>query len=117
MSLTCSRCSNVTNKLVEFGDVDTTAWHSIESRVATLVYDSICVSCALKLLNITLDDISTESIPIPEETNLIEQIEAQKSLMVAVATGGSRIQERNQEYKDRRKYIRAKLFFYVGQGN
>jgi hypothetical protein len=39
----------------------------------------------------------------------VTEIEAQRSLMVAVATGGPRIQEVNQQYIDRRDRIAAEL--------
>jgi hypothetical protein len=40
---------------------------------------------------------------------LIEHIEAQRSLMIAVATGGPKIQEVNREYIQRRRRIAAEL--------
>ena len=40
---------------------------------------------------------------------LIREIEAQRSLMAAVATGGPRIQDVNQEYIERRERIAAEL--------
>jgi hypothetical protein len=40
---------------------------------------------------------------------LIEQLEAQRSLMVAVATGGPRIQDVNDEYRERRSRIQQAL--------
>jgi hypothetical protein len=43
------------------------------------------------------------------DDDLITEVEAQRSLMVAVATGGPRIQEVNQEYIDRREGIAAEL--------
>lgn len=44
-----------------------------------------------------------------EKGELERLIEAQKDLMIAVATGGPRIQEKNQEYRQRRESIAAKL--------
>lgn len=44
-----------------------------------------------------------------EKTELERLIEAQIDLLVAVATGGPRIQAKNAEYKQRREDIRAKL--------
>lgn len=43
------------------------------------------------------------------DEQLIAEIEAQRSLMVAVATGGPRIQEVNQQFIQRRDRIRAEL--------
>lgn len=43
------------------------------------------------------------------DEELIAEIEAQRGLMVAVATGGPRIQEANQQYLQRRDVISAEL--------
>jgi hypothetical protein len=42
-------------------------------------------------------------------SKLIEEIELQKALMISVATGGQRIQQVNEEYKNRRLSIMASL--------
>lgn len=44
-----------------------------------------------------------------EKTELERFIEAQKDLMIAVATGGPRIELKNIEYKERRNLVRRKL--------
>lgn len=44
-----------------------------------------------------------------ENTDLIKEIDCQKALMIAVSTGGPRIQEKNEEYKERRLSIKAAL--------
>lgn len=44
-----------------------------------------------------------------DKTELERLIEAQIDLMIAVATGGPKIQLKNEEYKDRRQFIREKL--------
>jgi hypothetical protein len=46
-----------------------------------------------------------------EKTELERLVEAQIDLMIAVATGGPRIQSKNDEYKKRREVLRAKLQF------
>jgi hypothetical protein len=46
---------------------------------------------------------------MPANTDLIQLIDAQKNLMIAVSTGGPRIQETNDEYKQRRLEIKAAL--------
>ena len=43
------------------------------------------------------------------DDELITEVEAQRSLMIAVATGGPRIEEVNKQYTDRRKLIAAEL--------
>ena len=109
MAYLCTRCSKRANKLVEIGDVETTAWVSSETRVAMPQYNYVCLTCAFELLNVSQDDLLREDIPISEDVALIEEIEAQKSVMIAVSTGGPKIQEKNIEYQERRKRIRAKL--------
>ena len=49
------------------------------------------------------------SAPAENEKELIAEIEAQRSLMIAVATGGPRIQSVDQEYKARRARIQKML--------
>ena len=44
-----------------------------------------------------------------EKTEVERLIETQKDLMIAVATGGPRIQSKNSEYKERRRLIAEKL--------
>ena len=44
-----------------------------------------------------------------EKEGLIQEIEAQKALMIAVSTGGPRIQQVNEEYKERRIEIQSRL--------
>ncbi|MBM3334715.1 hypothetical protein FJY63_08645 [Candidatus Sumerlaeota bacterium] len=44
-----------------------------------------------------------------EKTELERLIEAQAALMIAVATGGPRIQSKNDEYREHREMIRRKL--------
>lgn len=109
MTYICNRCSRRANKLIEMGDAETSAWLSSENRVAIPQYRYVCVKCALELLNITQDDLLSEDIPISEDVELISEIEAQRDLMIAVSTGGPRIQEKNSEYQERRKRIIARL--------
>lgn len=58
-------------------------------------------------------DLSARSLLVDrnefEKTELERLIEAQIDLMIAVATGGPRIQTKNYEYKERRELIRDKL--------
>jgi len=72
-------------------------------------YDYLCPSCAIEVLGITREDvIKSESIET-EIKELISEIEGQKDLMVAVATGGPRIQDKNPEYREKRAKIREML--------
>lgn len=42
-------------------------------------------------------------------TELIQEVQTQKNLMIAVATGGPRIQEKNEEYQQRQLRIKSEL--------
>ena len=48
-------------------------------------------------------------VEIPEKIEIEQLIEAQKDTMISVATGGPRIQNKNDEYKQRRIQIIEKL--------
>ncbi|MBE9190917.1 hypothetical protein IQ230_11245 [Gloeocapsopsis crepidinum LEGE 06123] len=56
-----------------------------------------------------INNISKKILPQCEVKELIQEIDNQKALMISVATGGSRIQEVNEEYKKRRILIMSKL--------
>ncbi len=62
---------------------------------------------------LTVHEMSARSFLVDrgefEKTELERLIEAQKDAMIAVATGGPRIESKNQDYKDRRYQIREKL--------
>lgn len=62
---------------------------------------------------VTVHDLSARSLLVDrnefEKTELERLIEAQIDLMIAVATGGPRIQDKNDEYKDRQEQIRGSL--------
>jgi hypothetical protein len=54
-----------------------------------------------------------DTVPRDDERGtLVNEIDALKSMMIAVATGGPRIQERNQEYIQRRRAVGALLLKY-----
>lgn len=60
-----------------------------------------------------IHDLSARSLLVDrnefEKTEVERLIESQIDLMIAVATGGPRIQAKNDEYKERRELIRDKL--------
>lgn len=64
-------------------------------------------------VEITIDNISARSFIIDrsefEKTELERLIETQKNLMITVATGGPKIDTKNEEYKERRTQIKEKL--------
>jgi hypothetical protein len=64
-------------------------------------------------IEFTVHEMSARSFLVErsefEKTELERLIEAQKDLMIAVATGGPRIDSKNQDYKERRDLIRRKL--------
>jgi|GEM_PF-1325179 len=108
MTYICNRCSKPVNKLIQLGDAETSAWLSSENRIAMPQYDYVCIKCALDLLEISSNDLAGNTLQ-PEDVTLINEIEAQKNLMIAVSTGGPRIQEKNDEYQQRRKRIILQL--------
>lgn len=69
-------------------------------------YDYYCTQCTLEVLGIENGKPSLQKHPDIDQ--LIKEIEKQKKLLIDVATGGLRIQEKNDEYKDRR--LQLKLF-------
>lgn len=109
MSYICPSCHRVVKKLIELADAETTAVISSENRLPMPQYLIVCVGCALKMLGITQDDLSSSNVPLSDEVELVSEIEAQRRLMIAVSTGGPRIQDKNQEYQERRRKIRAAL--------
>ncbi len=56
-----------------------------------------------------VDNIGKETLAYSEAKELIQEIDKQKALMIDVATGGSRIQQVNDEYKERRISIISRL--------
>jgi hypothetical protein len=56
-----------------------------------------------------LEFVVDTSHSAPKQEELIKEIEAQRSLMIAVATGGPRIQTVNAEYQERRERLGAML--------
>ena len=68
---------------------------------------------AVLAIEFQINDISARTFLVDrseiEKTETERLIELQKGLMIAVATGGPKIQTRNSEYKDRRKLISEKL--------
>jgi hypothetical protein len=56
-----------------------------------------------------LEFVVDTSVPPDKNKELLDDIEAQRSLMIAVATGGPRIQQANPEYEERRNRIATKL--------
>lgn len=56
-----------------------------------------------------MDDFDLLTPAQPSVPDLIAEVEAQRNLMVAVATGGPRINDVNVEYGQRRERIRSKL--------
>jgi len=67
----------------------------------------------LRIRAITLTDEThvqiNNTIPLPELKELIQIIETQKGLMIAVATGGPKIKDVNAQYQQRRFEILTKL--------
>jgi hypothetical protein len=61
-------------------------------------------------IEITGVDFVVDTSVVPDKNKeLLDEIEAQRSLMIAVATGGPRIQQVNRDYQERRDRIAAEL--------
>jgi len=107
MNYFCQRCKRSVDKLISIGDPETTAWVSSENRIPMPYYNYVCVDCAMEILGIQYEDLPEAVRPI--EIELMQEIDLQKNLMIAVATGGPRINEKNDEYKQRRLRIKTYL--------
>ena len=105
----CDNCNVEKRKLIEIGDVDSTAYISSQLSVPITEYTYICSTCLFQLLGLTEEDFLTAKINASNPGILLQEIEAQKSLMIGVATGGPRIDDVNQEYKERRLRIKVLL--------
>jgi hypothetical protein len=107
MSYLCPRCNKAVEKLIGIADAEATAWLSSEHRIPMPQYHYYCSDCAIEVLEIESD--KSHPLKPPENAELIAEIEKQKILMISVATGGPRIEEKNQAYKNRR--VQLKLFY------
>jgi hypothetical protein len=90
--------------------------HPLRKEILSAFSAIIPVSTYIKDLRIRAVTLSAETrgqttntIPISELKELIQQIEAQKGLMIAVATGGPKIKDVNAQYQHRRLEILTKL--------
>jgi hypothetical protein len=106
MSYFCPRCNKVVERLIPIADAETTAMLSSQEKFPIPRYDYYCPDCVKELLQI--ENIPQQSLNYPDDADLLNEIEIQKGVMISVATGGPKINEKNQEYKDRR--IRLQLF-------
>ncbi len=90
--------------------------HPLRKEIISAFSAVIPASTYIKNLRIRVVTLSEESrvqisktISVSELKELIQEIEAQKGLMIAVATGGPKIKEVNVQYQNRRFKIMAKL--------
>ncbi len=68
------------------------------------LYENLCPECAKEVFTqygLKFDDSNI----ITDEDALISEIEAQRALMISVATGGPRIEDVNSDYQERRKRL------------
>ncbi len=98
----CERCGKQSESIVVMGNAERSAQYSAMAGGPYYEYDHICPSCVLETLGLH------QSEPNPRET-LLSDISKQKALMIEVATGGSRIQEKDDEYRNRRLSIATRL--------
>jgi len=109
MSGRCDRCNLDVDKIVPVGDAEYSAQVTDLVGVPYPQYQYLCPSCAAQLLGISAGDMYNRKRCPDETAELISHIEGQKDLMIAVATGGPRIQEKNAQYRDTRATIRTAL--------
>lgn len=90
--------------------------HPLRKAILSAFSAVLPVSTYIKNLRIRAVTLSEEtraqinsSIPISELKELIQKIEAQKGLMIAVATGGPKIKDVNAQYQQRRFEILTTL--------
>jgi hypothetical protein len=99
--------------LRQFGLSWTEQWHGNKIGYVVEMIQTADDQCLLDLashLGINpVDNIGKETLAYSEAKELIQEIDKQKALMIDVATGGSRIQQVNDEYKERRISIISKL--------
>lgn len=99
----CNRCGKNVDRLVTLDDADASAQYSGLVGVSYPVKNYVCETCAKDLIGIKEQDSQFDLLALKRD------IEAQRNLMVSVATGGQRIQQVNEEYIERRERIRVVL--------
>ena len=99
----CNKCGRDVDRLVALDDAGATAQYSGLIGVPYPVTNYVCEICAKELLGIKEQDSQFDLLALKRD------IEAQRNLMVSVATGGQRIQQVNEEYIERRERIRVVL--------
>lgn len=109
MSDTCDRCKRKVEKVIPVGNAERSAQVTDIVEVPYPQYDYLCPSCAIKVMGITRENVIKNESIVFEIRELISDIESQKDLMIAVGTGGPRIQDKNSEYQERRSKIRERL--------
>jgi hypothetical protein len=109
MACICDRCKRTVEKVVPVGDAEYSAQASGLIGVPYPQYEYLCPSCAVESLGISKGDLAGLQPLKGDIDELISDIQSQKDLMIAVATGGPRIQEKNPEYRERWGRIRKRL--------
>jgi len=99
----CSRCGRDFDKLIAIDDAYLSAQYTELTGIPNPVTDYVCESCAKELLGIREQNFKFDL------QSLKKDIDDQKNLMIAVATGGPRIQFVNNEYIQRRERIKSVL--------
>ena len=99
----CSKCGKDVERLVALDDADATAQYSGLVGAPYPVTNYVCEKCAKERLSIREQDSQFDLLSLKRD------IEAQRNLMVSVATGGQRIQQVNEEYVERHERIKTVL--------
>jgi hypothetical protein len=112
MTHICKRCHRAVDKIIPIGNAEDSAQFTELIGVPYPQYDYLCPSCIIETLDIEIDDIPKSISNVSGISQLISDIQNQKDIMIAVSTGGPRIQHKNSEYQERRLKIREGLVFF-----
>jgi hypothetical protein len=109
MNHKCDRCGIETSEILKVGNAERTAEYGTYIGIAYPQYDFLCNNCASEVIGITQPSSSGITQSLSDTNKLLSEINAQKALMILVSTGGQRIQEKEEEYRQRRVKIASKL--------
>ena len=99
----CNKCGRSVNRLIPIDDALSSAQYTELVGVPYPVTTYVCEACAKELIGIREKESQFDLLALKRE------IENQRNLMIAVATGGPRIQSVNDDYIERRERIKSAL--------
>lgn len=105
----CDKCKAVRQDLVAVGNAEVSAQYSGLVGVPYPYYEYLCPTCALEVLGISESELRSSSLAGAPISQTLVDIHVQKDLMIAVSTGGPRIQDKESEYRERRLSLASRL--------